>query len=101
MKKNKNKKHFFWAFELILQLFKKKIGQAWYMIMLSHGWKGYPTDENIYNFYCCAIIGVIVHGHLMKSIIVQHFINYITSAIPSGIGTLKYTLLIIITQATS
>ena len=36
------------------------------MIMLSHGLKGYPTDENIYDFYRCGIIGVIVHGHVIN-----------------------------------
>ena len=33
------------------------------------GWKGYPTDENIYDFYSRGIIGVIVHGHVINKFI--------------------------------
>ena len=36
------------------------------MIMLSHIWKCYPTDEYIYDFYSRGIIGVIVHGHVIN-----------------------------------
>ena len=36
------------------------------MSMLSHGWKCNPMDENIYDFYSCGIIGVIVHGHVIN-----------------------------------
>ena len=34
--------------------------------MLSHGWKCYPMDENIYDLYSRGIIGVIVHGHVIN-----------------------------------
>ena len=36
------------------------------MIMLSHGRRCYPTEENIYDFYSRGIIGVIVHGHVIR-----------------------------------
>ena len=41
------------------------------MIMLPHGWRGYPTFENIYDFYSRGIIGVIVHGHVIIGVIVH------------------------------
>ena len=45
------------------------------MIMLSHGWKWYPTDENIYEFYSHGIIGVIAHSHVINDMddIYNHF----------------------------
>ena len=36
------------------------------MIMLSHGWRCYPTEENVYDFYSRGVIGVIVHGHVIN-----------------------------------
>ena len=34
------------------------------MILLSHGWKCYPTDENIYDFYSRRIIGVVINIYI-------------------------------------
>ena len=39
------------------------------MIMLSHGWKCYPLDEYIFDFFSHRIIGVIVHGHVINKYI--------------------------------
>ena len=62
------------------------------MIMLSHGWRCYPTDENIYDFYSRGIIGVIVHGHVINNYIYIYYIylggdfenlNLLTNVIPN------------------
>ena len=53
------------------------------MIMLSHGWTCYPTDENIYDFYSRGIIGVVVHGHVIN-IYIYRFKSYNTKIVYFG-----------------
>ena len=37
--------------------------------MLSHQWKSYPMDENIYDIYLSGIIGCYIRGHVIIGVI--------------------------------
>ena len=45
--------------------------------MLSHGWRCYPTDVNIYDLYSRGIIGVIVHGQVIN---IYNYTKYMITA---------------------
>ena len=55
------------------------------MIMLSHGWRCYPTDENIYDLYSGGIIGVIVHGHVINIFMSRHINTPVSSETASNL----------------